>query len=149
MSYQDQDQAGLGEGRKNPDLMTATVWETLERDGRFGRFMDALRAAQLENNLRGDESLTVFAPTDEALSGQTDELVRASAAQHVVRGTQKAADLRTASTVKSIEGPPVTVSWDDGRARFGDASIVTADIVCRNGMLHVIDRLMRECSYAG
>ena len=70
MSNQEQDQRGLGEGPRDRRLHTITLWETLEEDGRFGRFLAAARAAELENNLRGPGFMTVFAVPDGAL-GET------------------------------------------------------------------------------
>ena len=149
MSYQDQDQRGLGEGPIRRGNATRNLWETLEADGRFGRFLAAAREGQLENNLRGPNLLTVFAVPDSALSGETEEVIRTLVPQHVVHGYQTTADLRTAATVRSLDGPPVTVSYDDGRARFGDAVVNESDVACTNGMIHVLNHLMKQCAYSG
>ena len=148
MSYQDQDQASLG----------AVGWTSASRPNRCGtrssrtaglpRFLAAARAAELENNLQGPDLISVFAVPDEALQSENEDVLRNVVGQHVVHGLQTAADIRTASTLRSLAGPPVTVAWEDGRPRFGNARVVQADIACTNGMIHVLDKLMLECSYA-
>jgi hypothetical protein len=51
MSYQDQDQAGLGEGPVRMENATRNIWDTLEADGRFKRFLRAARDIQLKTTL--------------------------------------------------------------------------------------------------
>jgi uncharacterized surface protein with fasciclin (FAS1) repeats len=149
MSYQDQDQTSLGTGPRDHRNETTDLWQTLEADGRFDRFLGAARAAELENNLRGPDLLTVFAVTDDNLRTCSENMLKDVVGQHVVYGVQILADIRTASTLRSVAGPPVTVSWEDGCPRYGNAKIVHGDISCTNGMIHVVDRLVLECSYAG
>lgn len=71
MSYQDQDQRGLGEGPVDTANATKTLWQTLEADGRFTRFLQAARETHLETELNLDHKLTVFAVTDETLASET------------------------------------------------------------------------------
>ncbi|HYP14944.1 MAG TPA: fasciclin domain-containing protein [Bryobacteraceae bacterium] len=149
MSSQDQSQAGLGEGPVSERNSTKYVWDTLEADGRFTRFLQAAREAQIENNLRGPDFITVFAVPDDVIGSEAEEVLRNLAPKHVIRGYQTAADLRTAATVRTLDGPPVTVSYEDGRAKFGDATVEHSDIACLNGMIHILNRLMKDCAYAG
>jgi transforming growth factor-beta-induced protein len=148
MSYQDQDQASLGTGPRDDRNATKNLWHTLEEDGRFKRFLAAARTAQLDNNLHGPDLITVFAVPDDALQSENEDVLKNVVAQHVVHGFQTAADIRTASTLRSLAGQPITVSWEDGRPRFGNAKVMHSDIACTNGMIHVLDKLMLECSYA-
>ena len=149
MSYQDQDQRGLGEGPRERRLHTITIWETLEEDSRFGRFLAAARAAELENNLRGPGFMTVFAVPDEVLGDNDDRVLRDVVTNHVVRGMQKAVDLRTTPSVKSVGGLAMPVARDGVDIRFGDAKLVRTDIACTNGMVHILDKLVREPAHAG
>jgi transforming growth factor-beta-induced protein len=148
MSYQDQDQASLGTGPRDNPNATKDLWQTLEQDGRFQRFLAAARTARLENNLRGPDLITVFAVPDDALQSENEDVLKNVVGQHVVHGLQTTADIRTASTLRSFAGQPVTVSWEDGRPRFGNTNVMHGDIACTNGMIHVLDKLMLECSYA-
>jgi uncharacterized surface protein with fasciclin (FAS1) repeats len=149
MSYQDQDQRGLGEGPRDRRLHTITIWETLEEDGRFRRFLAAARTAELENNLRGPGFMTVFAVPDEVLADADSQVLREVVGHHVVRGMQKAVDLRTTPSVKSMAGVAMPVARDGVDIRFGDAKLVRTDIACTNGMIHILDKLVREPAHAG
>ena len=148
MSYQDQDQRGLGEGPRDRGLVTKNLWETLEREGRFARFLAAARAAELENNLRGPGFMTVFAVPDDALGNESDDALREIVSYHVVHGMQKEIDLRTAKTVRTFAGQTIPVAVEGGHGRFGEAKIVRADIACTNGMIQVIEKLVRAPSHA-
>ena len=76
-------------------------------------------------------------------------MLRSVVEHHVVRGMQKAVDLRTTKTVKSIvDGVVMPVSRDGVDIRFGDARLVRTDIACTNGMIHILDKLVREPAHA-
>lgn len=78
------------------------------------------------------------------------ERLRAVVGLHIVHGRQTLADLHTTTTLKTPGGEPVTISVENGDVRFGGAHILRADIACRNGQLHTLDKLViREYSYAG
>jgi uncharacterized surface protein with fasciclin (FAS1) repeats len=149
MSSQDQETKGLGTTPVRDKNAVHDLWYTLEADQRFRRFLKAAADAQLEAVLHGPDWLTVFAFPDDAATNETEESLRALVPQHVVRGYQTEADLRTAGTVRSLQGPAVAVSWENGRAQFGDATVQEANIACSNGMLHVLSRPMLRCSYSG
>lgn len=149
MSNQDHSQAGLGEGPVREKNRTHNLWQTLEADGRHKRFLQAAREAQYENNLRGPDRLTVFAVPDDAIGSETDEALVTLVGQHIVHGYQTTADLRATSTVRSLQGPPVTVSYEDGRVRVSDATVQHSDIACTNGMIHIVNKVMKHCAYSG
>ncbi|WAP67472.1 fasciclin domain-containing protein [Jiella pelagia] len=85
--------------------MAADLVDTAQSDGRFGTFLEALRSADLDDELRQDgRSFTVFAPTDEAFrrlpSEFLDKLMSPANAQplervlglHIVPGNAYAQD---------------------------------------------------------
>ena len=161
MSSQDQTTANLGTGR-NDSLASRRIFETAESLPAISRFVEALRQAQMDNDLLMAEWRTLFAPTNEALDAapndfwnelmkpENSERLRAIVALHIVRGRQTLADLKTTATVKSLGGEPVEVSVEGPQARFGGARIIRADIACTNGQIHIIDKLVvREDAYAG
>jgi uncharacterized surface protein with fasciclin (FAS1) repeats len=137
MSAQDQDTKGLGAGSLRDKNKVHDLWDTLQAQGRFSRFLKAAGDAQLEARLHGPEWLTVFAVPDEVLASENEETLRALIPQHVVRGMQKHADLRVATSLRSIDGPQVSVSLD---------CIDRADIVCSNGVVHVVKKPISECA---
>ncbi len=161
MSTQEQTTVSQGTGR-DESLVPKRLWETAEQLPSIRQFVEALRANQMDNDLRAPEWRTLFVPSDHALDAATnqfwDELkkpenrerLRSILALHIVRGRQTLADLKNAAIVKSISGEPIEVSVDRSEARFGNARIIRADIACTNGQIHIIDELVvREYSYAG
>jgi uncharacterized surface protein with fasciclin (FAS1) repeats len=161
MSYQEQTTTNQGTGR-DESLVPKRMFETAETLPRISRFVEAIRAAQMENDLRLAEWRTLFAPTNEAVEAapndfwnelmkpENRERLRGVLALHIVRGRQTLADLKNTATVKSISGEPIEVSVDGAEARFHGARIVRADIACSNGQIQIIDALVvREYSYAG
>jgi uncharacterized surface protein with fasciclin (FAS1) repeats len=161
MSSQDQTTVNQGTGR-DESLVPKRIFHTAESIPSISRFVEALRLAQMDNDLLVAEWRTLFAPTNEALDAAPNnfwnelmkpenlERLRAIVALHVVRGRQTLVDLKTTATVKSLGGEPVEVSVDGAQAHFGGARIVRADIACTNGQIHIIDKLVvREYAYAG
>lgn len=161
MSTQEQTTVNQGTGR-DESLVPKRLFETAEKLPSISRFVEALRATQMDNDLRLTEWRTLFAPSNEALDAapnhfwnelmkpESRDRLRAILALHIVRGRQTLADLKNAATVKSISGEPIEVSVNRSEARFGDARITRADISCTNGQIHIIDKLVvREYSYAG
>ena len=65
---------------------------------------------------------------------------------HVVAGDIKSAQaiaVYSRSTVKALEGEQISLSLKDGKLTLnGSATVVTADILATNGVIHVIDTVI-------
>jgi len=111
----------------------------------------ALQAADLVSALQGPGPFTVFAPTDSAFAtlpaGTLDALLQDPQAladillYHVVDGQFFAGDLIGVTAATTLQGQAVSVDLRSG-VRIDDASVITADILTRNGVIHVIDRVL-------
>ncbi len=118
----------------------------------FSTLVAAAQAAGLVDTLNGEGPFTVFAPTDEAFAALPEGLVDALLlpenkdvltkilTYHVVPGTVMAADIADGD-VATVEGQNVTLSTADGVTVNG-ATVVQADIVASNGVVHVIDAVI-------
>ena len=60
---------------------------------------------------------------------------------HVVPGKVMAADV-TDGLEATVQGATVVHGTDDGSVMINDANIVQTDIVCSNGVIHVIDAVL-------
>jgi uncharacterized surface protein with fasciclin (FAS1) repeats len=161
MSNQEQTTVSMGTG-VDASLETATVFDTARQMTEISRFVEAIENVGLDAELRGPDLHTLFAPTNEALTSapqnfwaelqkpeEKDRLTQV-VSLHIVKGKQTEADLRTASTVKTLDGEPVEVEFRAEGSRYGGANIVRRDIACMNGTIHVIDKLViREYPYMG
>ena len=122
--------------------------------GSFTTLVAALKAAGLVETLQGKGPFTVFAPTDAAfakLPKGTVEALLADKAQltailtyHVVPGKVTAADvIRMGSgNPATVNGQTLAVSVTNGKVRVNDATVVTADVMATNGVIHVIDTVV-------
>jgi uncharacterized surface protein with fasciclin (FAS1) repeats len=137
----------------NEDKRAMNIVETAVNAGSFKTLAAALEAAGLVDTLKGQGPFTVFAPTDEAFaklpSGTVESLLKpenkdqlkAILTYHVVPGSVKAADVVKLKTAKSVLGQSLAIDTTDG-VKVNGAKVIKADIVCSNGVIHVIDAVL-------
>jgi uncharacterized surface protein with fasciclin (FAS1) repeats len=130
------------------------IVDTAVAAGSFTTLVAAVTAAGLVDTLKGAGPFTVFAPSDAAFAklpaGTVEELVKpenkAKLASiltfHVMAGKVMAADV-AGKTLEpaSVQGEALHVNGTDGVTVNG-AKVVTADINCTNGVIHVIDTVI-------
>ncbi|MEM7618960.1 MAG: fasciclin domain-containing protein [Pseudomonadota bacterium] len=130
------------------------IVDTAVAAGTFKTLVAAVKAADLVDTLKGEGPFTVFAPTDEAFkklpAGTVEDLVKPENKEklvkiltyHVVPGKIKSADIKgKKQSVKTVEGSEVEVDATDG-VKVGNATVVKADIITKNGVIHVIDTVI-------
>jgi uncharacterized surface protein with fasciclin (FAS1) repeats len=93
----------------------------------------------------------VFAPTDAAFAklpaGTVEALLKDKAklakilTYHVVAGKVMAADVVKLTSARTVEGSTVSINATNG-VKVNDATVVKADIVASNGVIHVIDTVI-------
>lgn len=132
----------------------ADIVSTAVSAGSFKTLAAALGAADLVSTLQGTGPFTVFAPTDDAFAklpeGAIEELLlpenkgklAAVLTYHVVAGKVTAADVMKMTSAGTVQGSAVNVAVKDGVVHINDATVVTADIHCDNGVIHVIDTVL-------
>ena len=131
----------------------ADIVDTAVAAGSFGTLVKAVQAAGLVETLKGAGPFTVFAPTDAAfakLPAGTLDAVLADKAKltailtnHVVAGKVTATDVAglTGKTAKSLQGSDLKIDTTSG-VKVGAATVTQADIICSNGVIHVIDTVL-------
>ncbi len=136
-------------GTSNKDIVDTAV-----ASGQFHTLAKALEAAGLVDTLKGKGPFTVFAPTDAAFAklpaGTVEELLKpenknklvAILTYHVVAGEVKASDVAKLTSAKTVNGEPLSISTMGGNVTINDANVVKADILCSNGVIHVIDTVL-------
>ena len=130
-----------------------TIVEIAAGNPDFSTLVKAVKAAELTETLSGKGPFTVFAPTNEAFAAlpkgtlekllkpeNRDEL-RKVLTYHVVSGDLMAKDLRSGK-VATVEGRTVAVQVQSKSVGVNDAKVVKADIDAKNGVVHVIDRVL-------
>ena len=129
----------------------ATILETAAGAGVFSTLLAAVDAAGLRGALESPGPFTVFAPVDEAFAALPPGTVQTLVDNppqlarilkyHVLSGAYDKAELVAQAEWSSLEGAPLPIRRSEP-FEVKNATVVTADIVCDNGVVHVIDRVM-------
>jgi uncharacterized surface protein with fasciclin (FAS1) repeats len=127
------------------------IVDTAVAAGSFKTLVAAVTAAGLVETLKGNGPFTVFAPTDEAFAKLPKGTVEALLADipkltsiltyHVVSGKVTAGQVVELSEAKTIQGSMVKIDASDG-VMINNSSVVTADVMASNGVIHVIDTVL-------
>lgn len=133
---------------------THDIVDTAVAAGTFGTLVAAVTAAGLVDTLKGSGPFTVFAPTDAAFSalpdGTVTDLLKPENKDklteilllHVLPGKIMAADVSGKKmSPKTAGGHEVHVDGSNG-VHVNGAKVTSADIVCSNGVIHVIDKVI-------
>lgn len=138
---------GLAEEKAPADIV-----DTAASAGKFSTLLTAVKAAGLVETLKGKGPFTVFAPTDEAFAKvpkealaallKDKEKLAAVLTYHVVPGKVLAADVVKLSSAKTVQGQALAIAASDGGVKVDNANVVKTDIVCANGVIHVIDTVL-------
>lgn len=132
----------------------------------FSTLVTAVQAAELVETLNSDGPFTVFAPTNDAFAklpeGTVETLVKPENKEkltgiltyHVVSGAYNAADVIEAINsnngsfaVETVQGGTITLSLRDGNVLLtddsgGTATVIIADVMASNGIIHAIDTVV-------
>lgn len=136
------------------------IVETALASGQFKQLTAALTSAGLVETLQGEGPFTVFAPDDAAfaafeaanpgvLAGLSKADLTTVLTYHVVSGAAvSAAQLKDDQVFTTVSGSPLLIDKGTGvkltdGIKADDASVKVADIVASNGVIHVIDFVIR------
>ena len=111
-----------------------------------------LDSTGLDETLAGEGPFTVFAPTDAAFDLidpltlidilQDNDLLTSILTYHVAGGNVLSTDLSDGQMITTVNGADVTISIMDGTVMVNEATVVIADLVGSNGVVHVIDAVL-------
>ncbi|CAJ2510499.1 Uu.00g133080.m01.CDS01 [Anthostomella pinea] len=98
--------------------------------------------------------VTIFAPNNAAFNAigsivsiLTPQQQNSIIGYHVVNGTVDYSSQmlrRGNSTLKTLTGPDITISVVDGHIFVNAARVTVADILCENGVIHVVDQVLNS-----
>jgi uncharacterized surface protein with fasciclin (FAS1) repeats len=134
-----------------------TVNRVLRTDDRFATLVSGLDSTGLDSILAGPGPYTLFAPPDSAFSAlpagtvpllMTEEVsrLRAILAHHVVNGRVRLAALSDSAVVPTLNGDSLRFSAGDSSRTVEGATVVDGDVEVANGLIHVVDRVLRPPS---
>ncbi|MEA5507434.1 fasciclin domain-containing protein [Halotia wernerae UHCC 0503] len=137
----------------------ADLVETAVKAGNFNTLIQAVKAAKLVETLKSPDSLTIFAPTDEAFArlpkGTLDSLLqdipklKKILMYHVAFGDVRSEDLEQIEEAETLEGSVLAIEFTEGVIKVNDASVLKTDILADNGVIHIIDAVLMPAMVAG
>lgn len=143
-----------------PPAPTKSIVEIAVGNPQFSTLVSLVQKAGLASVLAGPGPFTVFAPTNEAFDKlkatapatydavvNTPALLAKVLTYHAVAGSiQSAQAIEVAKQngkVTTVEGEPITLSLKDGKLTLnGGSTVIAADILATNGVIHVIDTVV-------
>jgi len=129
-----------------------TIVQVAASDQRLSTLVSLVQKAGLANTL-STGSYTVFAPTNKAFArvpkATLDALakdpaqLKAVLTYHVATGRLEAAKVVRRTRIATVNGAAIRVRVRDGRVFLNGSTRVTkTDVAARNGVIHVIDRVL-------
>ncbi len=129
----------------------ANIIETAKAAGCFATLLTAVEVAGLTSALESPGPFTVFAPVDDAFAALPPGTVQTLVDNppqlarilkfHVLAGDHRQAELVDQPEWPSLEGAPVAIRRAEP-FEVKNATVLTADVVCDNGVVHVINRVI-------
>ena len=153
--------ASCGGGSDGPPLdLRSDVVQLAQSNADLSILVEAISAAGLVDTLKGAGPFTVFAPTNAAFAALLSELgvtkaqllankplLTAVLTYHVIAAKVEKAQIPLGKAVKTVQGSVLKVEANnnvltitDGRNRT--SRIIATDLQARNGVVHVIDRVL-------
>lgn len=130
---------------------TRDIVDTAIAAGHFSVLINAMKAAQVADALRGAGPYTVFAPTDAAFRKMTRDTINTLLKDrerlagilnlHVVRGKIMAKDLKSGH-LATLQGQNLMLIVGLDGVRINNSKIMKTDIEASNGVIHSIDTVL-------
>ncbi|MBD3266171.1 fasciclin domain-containing protein [bacterium] len=120
----------------------------------FSTLVAAVKAAELVETLKGKGPFTVFAPVNSAFAklpaGTVETLLKPEnrgkltdiLTYHVVPGKVLAKDVVNLSNAKTVQGNEIDITVKGDAVHIDNAKVLKTDIVCDNGVIHIIDSVI-------
>jgi uncharacterized surface protein with fasciclin (FAS1) repeats len=128
------------------------VVQTAIAAGQFKTLASLLQKAGLAGTLEGKGPFTVFAPTDAAFArvpkaslaslAKNKTKLRAVLLYHVVKGKVTGAQAMKLHAAKTLEGRPLAIRVSGGKVIVGGATVIKANVIASNGVIHVINKVL-------
>lgn len=127
------------------------IIETAIEAGNFKTLIRVLHEAGLVDIFSTDGPYTLFAPTDEAFlklpTGTIKSLINDKEkltnllTNHVISKEILAKNVANIQNIKTINGKNIKIKTGK-KVKIDNANLITKDIKCKNGIIHVIDEVL-------
>jgi uncharacterized surface protein with fasciclin (FAS1) repeats len=128
------------------------IFQTVRATGIFETLLSAFEAVNLSETLSGPGPITLFAPADEAfkklpvtdLAGllPNKRKLRHLLTSHVMADRVTLSDIKDMGVAKMMNDKIFNIIVRNDEIKVDGAKIIQGDILCSNGVIHVIDALI-------
>lgn len=131
------------------------IVQTLQAGGQFTVLIQALNATNLTPVLKNNKGLTIFAPTDAAFAAYmpTDKLLadlpglQKLLTHHLINAEVDTSKFKNAhGPVASVAGDKIVLDGTGEPLKADQANILQADVRASNGLIYVVDQVLRAGS---
>lgn len=131
------------------------IIQTLQAGGQFTTLIKALNATNLTPVLRNNKGLTIFAPTDAAFAAYmpTDKLMadlpglQKLLVHHIINAEVDSSKFKNAhGPVNDGAGGHIVLDGTEATFKADQANIVQADVRASNGLIFVVDQVLKAGS---
>lgn len=129
----------------NDDVLQENIFDYLESNSDFSSFVELLKNAGLDTYLSSSAIYTVWAPTNQALSGidqsliNTDEKLQLFVNNHIVSGIYSTLANKPATSLKMRSGK--MLQYDGANDLIDGISITpTNEVTAKNGVIQIINQ---------
>lgn len=141
-------------GMTSSSMSSPTIAQVAMSTGMHNTLVTALKSAGLADMLMQSGDYTVFAPTDAAFAklpaGTVEMLMRPENRDklrsilqyHVVPGRVNAMQVMAMPMARTASGQEVRISTMGNTVMVGNATVIKADVMASNGIVHVIDTVL-------
>lgn len=140
------------------DSMKNTIAIYLEENPKFATFMGLVKFSALYQDLHRSKNITVMALPNEVFQGmkpghfeklinETRETIKVIIENHIIEDRYKARSLIHGSQLQTMNGSSVVIYNKDGILKINNSLIVKPDIRLSNGVLHILDSMIRYAYY--
>lgn len=123
------------------NLPTKTLKEYIQEQSSLSTFSEMLTSTGYDSLLNSSQSFTVWAPTNDALSGVNTsdiELVRKIVTNHIARSRITTSGIEN-KAIHMLNGKYINFTNQGSAFSFGNSTVVDPNISELNGVVHVID----------
>lgn len=132
------------------------IIDTAIYGGIFKTFIAAIKAADIVHTLKSKGQFTVFLPTDEAFAklpkGTVESLLKPENRKrlkeilkyHVIKARVPTKKISSGTAkLKMLNKKEAVLISKDGKVTINDVKILKADMMAKNGIIHIIDEVLQ------
>jgi uncharacterized surface protein with fasciclin (FAS1) repeats len=140
-----------------PEIKLANIIDTINSNPEINIFLSAVKAAGLEDTLKGDGPFTVFAPNNEAFTKylpaetladlqkpENKDKLAGILKGHVIATKLLSSDLHDGQYLATQQGGQLLVKVAGNQYYIDDIFVTKPNIEATNGVIHIINRIIPE-----